>query len=252
MGSVTTDYHSCLRKGLAMPRKPRFYIPDIPCHVIQRGNNRDPCFFSEENYHFYLENLKSACSMHHVAVHAYVLMTNHVHLLMTPETTEGISSVMQSLGRRYVQHINQAYGRSGTLWEGRHKSCPVDAESYLLACYRYIESNPVVARMVDHPGAYPWSSYRANAYGEADELITPHPLYLQLGLSAPVRQTNYRELFSASSGKDEIHAIQTASQFSTPLGSDHFRKQIERLSGHKAGQSKRGRSARITTGESGK
>jgi putative transposase len=231
-----------------MPRRPRLYMPDIPCHVIQRGNNRDACFFSEEDYHFYLECLKSACCRHHVAVHAYVLMTNHAHLLMTPDSTEGISSVMQSLGRRYVQYINQKYDRSGTLWEGRHKSSPVDAEHYLLACYRYIESNPVAAQMVEHPGAYPWSSYAANADGKANELITPHPLYLQLGTTAQAREANYRELFSATLGKGETHAIRTAAQFSTPLGSKRFREQIEEVTGHKTGHSKRSRPARLTTG----
>jgi len=220
-----------------MSRKPRLYIPGIPCHIIQRGNNRDACFFSEGDYHFYLECLKTACSRQHVAVHAYVLMTNHVHLLLIPDSTEGISSVMQSLGRRYVQYINQTYGRSGTLWEGRHKSSPVDAEHYLLACYRYIESNPVMARMVDHPGTYPWSSYPANAYGKASELITPHPLYLQLGISAQTREANYRELFSSSLGKDEVHTIRTAAQFSTPLGNMRFRERLEKVTGQKTGQS---------------
>jgi len=227
-----------------MPRKPRLYFPDIPSHVIQRGNNRDACFYSNDDYRFYLECLKSACSRYHVAVHAYVLMTNHVHLLMTPDSTEGISSVMQSLGRRYVQHINQKYCRSGTLWEGRHKSSLVDAENYLLACYRYIESNPVAARMVDHPGAYPWSSYPANAGGKANELITPHPLYLQLGTSPQAREANYRELFSSSLTENEIHAIRAAARFSTPLGSKRFREQLETVAGNKTGLSKSDRPAR--------
>ena len=177
-----------------MPRKPRMYVPGIPCHVIQRGNNRDACFFTEEDYHFYLGCLQDACKANHVDVHAYVLMTNHVHMLMTPDSTEGISRVMQSLGRRYVQHINLTYHRCGTLWESRHKASLVDAEYYLLACYRYIELNPVAAQIVDHPGAYPWSSYSTNAYGKTNELITPHPVFLQLGTSAKVRQENYREL----------------------------------------------------------
>jgi putative transposase len=229
-----------------MPRKPRLYIPGIPCHVIQRGNNRDACFFSEHDHIFYLECLKSACSRHHVAVHAYVLMTNHVHLLLTPDSTGGISSVMQSLGRRYVQYVNQTYTRTGTLWEGRHKSSPVDAEHYLLACYRYIESNPVVAKMVDHPGAYPWSSYATNACGKVNDLITPHPLYLQLGISAQTREANYRDLFTLPLRKDVVHTIRTAAQFSTPLGSKRFREHIEKVTGQKTSQPKHGRPARIS------
>lgn len=227
-----------------MPRKPRMYVPGIPCHVIQRGNYRDACFFTEEDYHFYLDCLQDACKANHVDVHAYVLMTNHVHLLMTPDSTEGISRVMQSLGRRYVQYINRTYQRCGTLWESRHKASLVDAEHYLLACYRYIELNPVAAQMVDHPGAYPWSSYSTNAYGKTNRLITRHPLYVQLGASAEIRQAHYRELFSSSLWKDEIHAIRSAAQFSTPLGNERFKEQIEKITGQLVGQAKRGRPSR--------
>ena len=224
-----------------MPRKPRVYVPGIPCHVIQRGNNRNACFFAKEDYRFYLDCLQDACVNNAVDVHAYVLMTNHVHLLMTPESQEGISRVMQSLGRRYVQHINRTYQRCGTLWESRHRSSLVDAEQYLLACYRYIELNPVAALMVNHPNEYPWSSYSTNAYGTQNKLITLHPIFLQLGASAKIRQENYRALFSSSLGKDEIHAIQTAARFSTPLGNERFKEQIEKATGQKIGQVKRGR-----------
>ena len=224
-----------------MPRKPRIYIPGIPCHVIQRGNNRNACFFAEDDYRFYIDCLQDACTRNHVEVHAFVLMTNHVHLLVTPASNDGISRVMQSLGRRYVQFINRAYQRCGTLWESRHKASLVDAEHYLLACYRYIELNPVAAHMIDHPGAYPWSSYATNAYGKPSPVITPHPVYLQLGTTADVRQKKYRELFDSSLGKDEIHAIQIAAQFSTPLGNTQFKQQIEKATGQKFGQTKRGR-----------
>ncbi len=148
-----------------MPRKVRVYLAGMPCHVIQRGNNRQVCFYADEDYLFYKECLLDACKRYHVVTHAYVLMTNHVHLLMTPEDADGISAVMQSVGRRYVQYINKMYCRSGTLWEGRYKASIVSAEDYLLACYRYIEMNPVVASMVEHPGDYRWSSYRANSAG---------------------------------------------------------------------------------------
>ena len=165
-----------------MPRKPRMYLPEIPCHVIQRGNNREACFFAEQDYQFFLEYLAAACRRYRIAIHAYVLMTNHVHLLMTPTTREGISRAMQSIGRRYVQYINREYRRCGTLWESRHKASLVDAERYLLTCYRYIELNPVRAGMVEHPGDYRWSSYRHNAYGEKNALITQHPLYERIHL----------------------------------------------------------------------
>jgi putative transposase len=212
---------------------------------MQRGNNRNACFFAEGDYRFYLECLQDACSGNCVAVHAFVLMTNHVHLLMTPESHNGISRVMQSLGRRYVQYINRAYQRCGTLWEGRHKASLVDAEQYLLACYRYIELNPVAARMVNHPGAYPWSSYATNACGKPSELIIPHPVYLQLEKSATKRQAKYRELLSSSLGKEDIQAIRTAAQFSTPLGNEQFKQQIEKETGQKTGHAKRGRPFKI-------
>ena len=131
-----------------MPRKRRPYLPGVPCHIISHGNNREACFYSEDDYLFYLECLADACKRYQVALHAYVLMTNHDHLLMTPATGSGLSQVMQSVGRRYVQYVNINYKRSGTLWEGRHKASLVDAEYYLLACYRYIELNPVRASMV--------------------------------------------------------------------------------------------------------
>jgi putative transposase len=224
-----------------MPRKPRMYLPGVPCHVSQRGNNRAACFFAEQDYHFYLECLGEACDCNAVAVHAYVLMTNHVHLLMTPGDVPGISRVMQSIGRRYVQYVNKTYQRCGTLWESRHKASLVDAEPYLLSCYRYIELNPVAANMVNHPGDYRWSSYRHNAHGRPSGLIASHPVYERLGRSHAERQSNYRALFSTVLTKKEMHAIQTAARFSMPLGNDRFREQIERALGTSVGQAKRGR-----------
>ena len=146
-----------------MPRKPRFNIVGIPQHVIQRGNNREPCFYSEQDYQRYLKDLSDSAKKHDCRIHAYVLMTNHVHLLVTPMVEHGISNMMQALGRRYVYYINKNYQRSGTLWEGRYKASLIDNERYLLTCMRYIELNPVRAKMVEHPGEYPWSSYQANA-----------------------------------------------------------------------------------------
>jgi putative transposase len=146
-----------------MARLGRYFLPDQPLHVIQRGNNRGAIFFREEDHAQYREWLAAAAADYGCRVHAYVLMTNHVHLLVTPRREDSLPRVMQSLGRRYVRHVNAAYQRSGTLWEGRYRAAPIDSEAYFLACCRYIELNPVRAGMVDHPRAYRWSSYRAHA-----------------------------------------------------------------------------------------
>jgi putative transposase len=217
------------------------YIPGLPCHVIQRGNNRDATFFCAADYRLYLECLGEACARYGAELHAYVLMTNHTHLLMTPRTEAAISRVMQSLGRRYVQYINLSYQRTGTLWESRHKASVVDAEQYLLACYRYIELNPVRASMVEHPGDYPWSSFGHNAYGKAQPFMTEHALYQSLGHSVETRRQAYCALFSASVDKSEWHAIRSAATFGMPLGNDRFKEQIERALKRKLGYAQRGR-----------
>jgi putative transposase len=217
------------------------YLAGVPCHVVQRGNNRDACFFTEDDYRFYLEALGDACRRYQVDLHAYVLMTNHVHLLMTPQNSDGVSRVMQSLGRRYVQYVNRIYRRCGTLWESRHKASLVDEEHYLLACYRYIEFNPVAAGMVSHPASYRWSSFACNACGNADDLVSPHPVYVRLGKDAPSRQSCYRELFAIQLEKGQVRAIETALDFSMPLGNDRFRQKIEHALGRSIGQARRGR-----------
>src|SRR4051812_23176241 len=144
-----------------MPRRARLSLPNIPWHIIQRGNNRAVCFAAEADYRRYLDELAELSKRFGCAVHAYALMTNHVHLLLTPDEAEGPGLLMKHLGQRYVQHVNRAYGRSGTLWEGRFRSCLTQSEDYLLACQRYIELNPVRAGMVRHPRDYRWSSYHA-------------------------------------------------------------------------------------------
>jgi putative transposase len=141
-----------------MPRKRRFFLPDIPVHVVQRGNNRQAVFFDDNDYRVYLDWLADAASQHGCLVHAYVLMTNHIHLLMTPATDQSISAALQALGRRFVPYINHSYQRTGTLWEGRFKASPVQNEDYLLTCYRYIELNPVRAGMVENPADYACSA----------------------------------------------------------------------------------------------
>jgi len=226
-----------------MPRRLRMYMAGIPCHVIQRGNNRNACFYAEQDYSFYLDCLREACRRYRVAVHAYVLMTNHVHLLMTPYDAEGISRVMQSLGRRYVQYINLEHRRSGTLWEGRHKASLIDAENYLLTCMRYIELNPVRANMVDHPAGYRWSSYRNNAQAEVSSPLTPHPIYRALDPDTAQRQYYYRSLFEHQLTSRDIHSIREAIQFAPPLGDEKFKRRIETALGRPTGYAKRGRPA---------
>lgn len=178
-----------------MPRQPRPDLAGVPQHVVQRGNDRQPCFYVADDYRRYLGGLRESATRYGCVVHAYVLMTNHVHLLVTPSSVGAVSRMMQWLGRQYVGYINGRYRRTGTLWEGRYKSCLVDTERYLLTCYRYIELNPVRAAMVADPADYAWSSYRANAQALADPLVVPHAEYLRLGADAPERCVAYRYLF---------------------------------------------------------
>ena len=224
-----------------MPRKPRFVLPGVPQHVIQRGNNREPCFYSPVDCRRYLELLKEAADRNDCCVHAYVLMTNHVHLLVTPFSPHGISYMMQDVGRKYVRAINQAYRRTGTLWEGRYKASLVDSEAYLLACMRYIELNPVRANMVSYPGEYRWSSYAANAQGQPDALISPHPLDLQLGHDSRQRQAAYRELFRVHLDSDAIHAVRSALNEELVLGREDFKEKIEQMTQRQVRRGKDGR-----------
>jgi putative transposase len=224
-----------------LPRKPRFFLPGVPAHVVQRGNNRQPTFFADEDYRAYLGWLGEAARRYGCAVHAYVLMTNHVHLLVTPEARGSVSRMMQYVGRRYVPYVNRAYGRSGTLWEGRFKSAPIDSEAYLLVCSRYIEMNPVRAGIAATPVDYPWSSYHANALGREDRLVSPHPVLLALAGDANARCAAYRALFRGPVDDRQLGAIRSALQTGTPLGNDRFRARIERALHVKVGYDRRGR-----------
>ena len=168
-------------------------------------------------------------------------MTNHVHLLMTPREKHSISSVMQSIGRRYVQYINQTYRRTGTLWEGRHKASLVDEENYLLICMRYIELNPVRTNLVSHPSEYRWSSYRCNASTEENKLTFRHDTYDSLGFSREERAQAYRSLFSSKLEPHEVTLIRQSATFSMPVGNSRFKKQIEKALNKKIGYAQRGR-----------
>jgi putative transposase len=212
-----------------MPRRARFNLPEVPLHIVQRGNNRQPTFFADDDYAFYRECLRDSAQQHACDVHAYVLMTNHVHLLVTPYTANGASRLMQSLGRRYVQYINYTYRRSGTLWEGRFKASLVESEAYLLTCYRYIELNPVRARMVEAPGAYRWSSYGYHALGAADPVVRDHPLFIALGPSEEERRSAYCELFRHQLEPGTLGQIRQSLNDGLVLGTEGFKERIEKM-----------------------
>ena len=224
-----------------MPRRPRLDAAGIAQHVIQRGNDRQPCFFADVDRLRYLRDLNELAMAHDCAVHGYVLMTNHVHLLMSPGALGAISALMHTLGTRYVRAINDRYGRTGTLWEGRYKSCLVDSEQYVLTCLRYIELNPVRAGIVQEPARYPWSSYRANGEGRADPLVRAHPAYLALAPDTAARLTRYRELVAAGIEEAELSAIRGYTQRQQALGSSSFQDAIEAILGRRARPGRNGR-----------
>jgi putative transposase len=202
-----------------MPRPRRVVLPSVPLHIIQRGNNRIPCFASQSDYLVYLDTLRECAFDCGCAVHAYVLMTNHVHMLLTPGDDTSVSTMMQRLGRRYVWYFNRRHFRTGTLWEGRFRSSLVQDERYLMICHRYIELNPVRACMVASPSDYPWSSHRANAFGQQNSLLTPHFLYTCLGNDSLTRQTAYQHLFNESLSDETMDQVRYASNGNRPLGS---------------------------------
>ena len=228
-----------------MPRKPRFYLPEVPAHIVQRGNCRQAVFFSGEDYQAYLEWLQQGAERHGCAIHAWVLMTNHVHLLITPEARESVSRMIQYVGRHYVTYVNRRYGKSGTLWEGRHKGCLVQDERYLLTCMQYIELNPVRARMVSTPDGYRWSSYHANAQGKEDGILHHHPVFSALARHAADRGRAWRELVAMAIPQGQMDEIRATVQTGTPLGNDRFRKRIERTLMCSVGQGRRGRPAKL-------
>ena len=216
-------------------------LPGVPLHVVQRGNNREPIFFDESDYGSYLKWLGEAAKRYGCTLQAYVLMTNRVHLLVTPKEVNSVSRMMQHLGRKYVPYINHTYGTTGTLWEGRFKASLIDVEDYLFRCMRYIELNPVRAGMVKSPAHYRWSSYRANAQGKEDAVITPHARYLALGRTAAARTEAYRALFKSALGDDEVNEVRAAWQTGTPLGNERFKEKVEAKLGVRVGYATRGR-----------
>jgi putative transposase len=220
-----------------MARLPRYVIPGQPQHIIQRGNNRQTIFAADADYQFFRDALVEAAAKYGVGVHAYVWMTNHVHLLATPAFEDSIGKTFQAVGRRYVQYFNYTYKRSGTLWEGRYRATVVDSEQYLLTLMRYIELNPLRAGMVAAPQDYPWSSYRRNALGEGGpnaDWLTPHEEYMRLGLDDLARQEAYRGLFATAVDQEDLAEIRDCTHKGWALGSERFRDAIEALGQRRA------------------
>lgn len=224
-----------------MARIPRLDLPGIAQHIVQRGNDRQACFADDADYLHYRQELGEAARKHDCAVHAYVLMTNQVHLLVTPNSPGASSRMMQAIGRRYVGSFNARYARTGTLWEGRFKSALVDSERYVLACYRYIELNPVRAGMVGHPGDYRWSSHGRNANGLHAPCITPHPAYVALGATDIERLPAYRCLFETALPPSDVDDLRLATRQQKTWGSERFQRQIEALANRELAIRQRGR-----------
>ncbi|MBK1643927.1 transposase [Thiocapsa imhoffii] len=210
-----------------MARLPRFVLPGYPQHVIQRGHNRERILYDEEDYWFMWEKLGAAAEKFDCELHAYVLMPNHFHLLLTPHTDNGVGKLMQYVGRYYVQHFNFRYARSGTLWEGRYRATLLDPKDYLLAVSHYIEANPVRAGLVDDNAEYDWSSYGANALGADDALVTPHREYLRLGRGAKARQNAYAKQSRMPEDKARVTRIRDATNKAWVLGESRFCNTIE-------------------------
>jgi len=210
-----------------MARQPRIDLPSVTQHIVQRGNNRLPCFLHDNDRRAYLHLLNEALIKSGCRLHAYVLMDNHVHLLATPPAAGALSQMMQQLGRRYVGQFNSRHGRTGTLWEGRYKACLVDTHDYLLHCYRYIELNPVRACITDDPTDWPWSSSAANCGLTTDALLTPHPVYQSLAATPTERAITYHALLRSSLDEATVNQIRAYLQQQRALGCDSFRAMVE-------------------------
>lgn len=218
-----------------MARLPRLTAPGFPHHLIQRGNNQQPTFVDEVDCARYLGELAALAPLHGLAVHAYVLMPNHVHLLATPSGRETLAKVMQALGRRYVRQFNDRHRRTGTLWEGRFRSTVVESDRYLLACMRYIEMNPVRAGLVSEPGRYRWSSHAHHAGLRVDPLVREHEVYWSLGNTPFERQSAYKRLFEQELEASELLAIRYATHRGWALGRDDFKDKLAKAVGRRAG-----------------
>lgn len=224
-----------------MARLPRLTLPDYPHHIIQRGNNRQAIFATSSDYEELLSMFQEHAAKSGVAIHAYVLMSNHFHLLATPETAEGIPSMMQSVGRRYVRYFNQRQARTGTLWEGRYKSTLIQAERYLLACMVYIDLNPVHSGMVHDAAEYPWSSHHHYIGRRTDRLITPHALYWELGNTPFAREAAYAELVRSGISPEQQRALTDSALRGWALGEADYVAQLQRRTERRVSKTRAGR-----------
>ena len=215
-----------------MPRPSRFSEPDLPLHVIQRGNNGGACFTTPADCRTYLSYLREASARYECAVHAYVLMTTHTHLLVTPGRPDALPLLMKRVAQKYTQYVNWRYHRIGSPWSGRYKAALVQTERYLLVCQRYIELNPVRAGVVGRPDQYPWSSYRCNGNGTPDTLVVPHAQYLALGRDSVERQYSYQQLFEHALDATHVEQIRAATNGGCAVGDQQF---LERLKRQRAG-----------------
>ena len=231
-----------------MPRHARAILPDVAVHIIQRGNNRSACFHRDADYLVYLDHLRELSRRHGCEIHAYCLMTNHVHLLATPRSADACALLMKNLGQRYVQYVNRSRERTGTLWEGRFRSCIAQSERYVMACYRYIELNPVRAGMVARAGDYRWSSHLANAGAARVDWLAPHPQYLALGQEADSRHAAYRALVGAGLAAAQLHEIRAATNSGGALGDPAFRSLAARALGRRLTPGRAGRPPKRKSG----
>jgi putative transposase len=234
-----------------MPRRARLMLAGIPVHITHRGNNRQRCFYAESDCAFYLFHLRRLLPHAQCALHAYCLMSNHVHLLLTPEQLDSCSRLMKRLAQLHTQYVNRTYQRSGTLWEGRFSSSLVQSESYLLNCYRYVELNPVEAGLCQHPAEYGWSSCGVNANGSFDTAIKPHEEYLRLGSTADVRRAAYRELLAAPLPPQTRDEIDRATNGNFALGDETFKRAVSVALGRRAYPAAPGRPSQGMTSAEG-
>lgn len=227
-----------------MARLPRLSVPGYPHHIIQRGNNRQAVFLTDADRRVFLDLLRDSAARHAIAVHAYVLMDNHFHLLVTPPSAEALSRFMQAQGRGYVRHVNDTHHRSGTLWEGRYRAAVLQAEPYLLPCMVYLDLNPVRAGLVSQAQDYPWSSHGHHAGVQADKCVTPHPLVWALGNTPFERETRYRHLVQLGVTPQQQSALTDSALSGWALGSPEFVARLQQTSARRLSRASPGRPPR--------
>ena len=227
-----------------MPRGPRPVIPEIPHHIIHRGNNRQQVFFTDKDHSFLIKTIQEAKKEFNCLIYGYCFMKNHIHIIVQPTLMDSLSKMLKLVAGRYTRYINKIYKRTGTLWEGRFKSSPIEQERYLLGCIRYIEMNPVRAKLVKDPRDYRWSSYSKRAFGEDDPILDSDPYYLELGKTSRERREAYRVWFKESFAEDELNHIREGIRRTVPIGSKDFTNKLSQILGRNVVYRPRGRPRR--------